>query len=140
MPEPPFKLGTHHRAGPHRMTVEGPDLLHLRVDGDVDVEHIKAFIELVESMPAEVHILRDARKSRIVTTRAREYMMKHMPKGKVWSFISFGAPFHAQTMITMLGRAIRLLHKNSPVVGFTKTEAEARAWIDKVRVERRRSG
>lgn len=125
------------QVGPHRVVIEPPDLLYLKLDGDVELEHIKAFLEAVAEFPAEVHILRDARKSRIVTAAAREYMLKTMPKGKVVSFISFGAPFHARTVISMLAKAIRLLRHDSPVVGFTSTEAEARAWIDKVRASRR---
>ncbi|HRI63013.1 MAG TPA: hypothetical protein PK156_02215, partial [Polyangium sp.] len=119
-------FGTERRAGPHRVTMELPDVLYLQLEGDVDVEHMKVFLGAVAEFPAEVHVLRDARKSRLVTASAREYMMKQMPKGKVVSFISFGAPFQARTVITMLARAIRLLNKDSPIVGFTNTEGEAR--------------
>lgn len=124
--------------GPHWATKELPDVLHLRVEGDVELEHIKGFLEVVGEFPGRVHVLRDARRSRIVKPAAREYMLKHMPRGKVVSFISFGAPFHARTMITMLGKAIQLLLRESPVVGFANTEEEARAWIDKIRADRGR--
>ncbi len=119
------------------MSIELPDVLYLRLEGDVDIEHMKVFLEAVAEFPAEVHVLRDARKSRLVTASAREYMMKQMPKGRVVSFISFGAPFQARTVITMLARAIRLLNKDSPIVGFTSTEGEARAWIERIRMARR---
>jgi hypothetical protein len=133
-PEP----GKFLQVGPHRLMIELPDVLYLCIDGDVDVDHIKAFLQAVAQFPAEVHVLRDARKSRIVTTSARQYMLKNMPKGNVMSFISFGASFHARTMIMMIIKASRLLGHNPPIVGFTNTEAEARAWIDKIRAERRR--
>lgn len=129
--------GKFRYVGPHRVRIEPPDLLYLCLDGDVDLEHIKAFLEAVAEFPAEVHVLRDARKSRIVTASAREYMLKNMPTGKVVSFISHGAPFHARTVITMLAKAIRLLRHDAPVVGFTNTEAEARAWIEKIRAQLR---
>lgn len=124
--------------GSHRATIELPDVLHLRVDGDVELDHIKGFLEVVGEFPGRVHILRDARRSRVVKPAAREYMLKHMPRGKVVSFISYGAPFHGRTMITMLGKAIQLLLRESPVVGFTNTEEDARAWIDKIRADRGR--
>ncbi len=139
MPNLPPETEEDRQVGPHRVTIEPPDVLYLRVDGDVDVEHMKVFVEIVQKFPAEVHVLRDARKSRVVTAKAREFMLKSMPRGKVASFISFGAPFHARTVIGMLAKAIRLLRHDCPVVGFTNTEAEARTWINKVRVGIRRA-
>jgi hypothetical protein len=127
----------NRQIGPHRVTIELPDVLYLHLAGDVEIDHMKGFIAAVVEFPADVHILRDARNSRVVTASAREYMLKVMPKGKVVSFISFGAPFHARTIITMMGKAIRLLLHDSPVVGFTNTEEEARAWINKIRNGRR---
>jgi len=138
MPDMRPERDKERQVGPHRVTIEWPDVLYLQLDGDVDLDHIKAFLEAVAEFPADVHILRDARRSRIVTAPAREHMLKHMPKGKAVSFISFGAPFHARTVISMLAKAIRLLRHDSPIVGFTSTEAEARAWIDKIRADRRR--
>lgn len=128
---------TEYRAGPHRVRVEPPDVLYLRLDGDVDVEHMKKFIDVVLGFPGVVHILRDARKSRLVTAPAREFMMKNMPKGKVVSFISFGAPFHARTVISMLAKASRLIHHDAPIVKFVNTEVEARVCIDEIRAASR---
>ena len=128
-----LELGRNRRVGPHRLTLELPDVLYMRLDGDVNVDHMRAFLEVISEFPGQVHVLRDARKSRSVTAQAREFMLKNMPKGKAASFISFGAPFHARTVISMLAKAIRLLLHDSPIVGFTNTEMEARAWIDKIR-------
>lgn len=136
MPNTGPELGKERRAGPHALTIEAPDVLYMRLDGDVEVDHMRMFLEVIAEFPAEVHVLRDARKSRLVKPRAREFMLKNMPKGKVVSFISFGAPFHARTVITMLARAIRLIHRDSPIVGFTTTEKEARAWIERLREAR----
>jgi len=138
MPEVAAEPFRERWAGPHGVRVELPDVLFLRLDGDVDLEHMRVFLEVIAEFPGDVHVLRDARKSRVVKARAREFMMKQMPKGKVVSFISFGAPFHARTVITMLAKAIRLIHNDSPVVVFTGTEAEARVLIDEIRQRRRR--
>jgi hypothetical protein len=128
------------RLGPHSVTIEPPDVIYLRVEGDVQVEHMKAFMELLAEFPAQVHILRDGRTSGVTTTAAREYMMKNLPKGKlsVASYISFGTPFHIRTIITLVTKAVRLLRHDALVVGFTNTEAEARAWIDRIRADLRR--
>ena len=110
-------------------------MLCLQLDGDIELDHAKAIMEAVNEFPdsMKVHILRDARMSRVVKPLAREYMLKNTPMGKVASFISFGAPFHARTVISMLAKGMQLLRPDTPVVGFTNTEAEARAWIDRVR-------
>lgn len=133
--------GNERQIGLHSVTIEPPDLLYLRVVGDVDVEHMKAFLELLAEFPAEVHVLRDGRKSGVVSAAARQYMMKALPKDKlkVASFISFGAPFHTRTMITLITKGIRLLRNNAPIVEFTNTEAEARAYLDKIRADTRRA-
>ncbi|MBK9266446.1 MAG: hypothetical protein IPM54_42495 [Polyangiaceae bacterium] len=127
------------QVGRHRLTIEPPDLIYLHIDGDVDLEHIKAFVAAIRELPSstKVYVLRDARKSGLITLRAREYVLKHVESGRVGAFISFGAPFHVRTMITMIAKAVRLLRDGSLVVGFTDTEAEARAWIDRVRAGER---
>jgi hypothetical protein len=123
------------RAGPHKVTIEPPDLVYLHIDGNVELDHVKVFFDAINKFPAstKVHILRDARKSGIVTPDAREFVLKNYVAGKVVAFISFGAPFRVRTVITMIAKALSMLRRDSPVIGFTDTEAEARAWIDRIR-------
>jgi hypothetical protein len=138
MPDLGPTFGKEVRAGPHLITIEAPDLLYLRLEGDVDIDHMKVFLEVVLALPAEVHVLRDGRTSRHVGPRAREFMLKAAPKGKIVSYISFGASLYSRTVIAMVARAIRLIRHDAPVVGFTTTEAEARVWIEQLREARRR--
>jgi hypothetical protein len=131
------KAATDRQVGPHRVRIELPDVLYVQLNGDVEREHSKVFIDAVGEFPARVYVLRDARKSGIVTRQAREFMLNNMPAAKLVAFISFGASFQGRTVITMIAKAVRLLRQNSPIVGFTNTENEARAWIDKIRADAR---
>jgi hypothetical protein len=123
--------------GPHRVTIELPDVLCLRLNGDVELDHVKDFYALINELPADVYVLRDDRKSRMSSPQAREFMVKNIPAGKMVALISFGASFQRRTMIRMIAKAVRLLRHATPILEFTSTEAEARAWIDKIRADAR---
>jgi hypothetical protein len=121
--------------GPHRYVVEGLGVVHLHLVGNLELPHARQILPLINgiSAPKGVYLLRDARSAGTIAPDAREFISKNMRPGSVVATVSYGASFHTRTVLTMVARAIRAFNKSVPIVVFTATEAEARAWIEKHR-------
>jgi len=125
----PLSEGYVREVGAHRLIFEVPDTLLLQLNGTVDVDCIRAGIQAVKEARSRLYIIRDARNSGPTTQGARELLLKEMPVEKLIAVLTFGAPFHVRTVVTMLGRALRLLRPNAPPFLIFGPESEARLWI-----------
>jgi hypothetical protein len=129
----PAKTGEIMQVGPHQVSIEPPDIVHLHLYGDVEVEHFQVFFQAMDSLAQSttrtVYILRDATHGGVVTSATRKYIAQKADMTRVAAIVSYGASFHARTVLTMVSRAMRLINDRIPLTGFFETEAEARSWI-----------
>lgn len=127
--------------GPHLVRVEPPDIVFVRFSGDVLREHFVRFYEAMAEipLPTPIYLLRDAHHGGFVTRDARKHISQQYGFGRLAAVVTFGASFHAQTVMNMITRATRHLHTGEPETVFFEDEASARGWIDKHRADVRRS-
>jgi hypothetical protein len=124
--------------GPHRVWIEPPDVLHTQIDGDIKGEHVQGLLDALAAFPRgqRIYVLRDARRGGVPSREAREQLVKDLPIDHVTAVISYGAPFQARVILTMLGHAMRVLRPSHPRFLFVDTEADARALIEADRARR----
>jgi hypothetical protein len=129
-----------HQIGRHTTSYEEPDILFLKLVGEVDNvevreinqkhldfskdrDHMFYLLDLSEldNLPAQVR-------------REASETVKVLP---LRGTVVYGAPLKAKILAKLLMTAVNLFKggKNQNVVQFTDTEAEARAWLDKRRSE-----
>ena len=138
MPDPNQTADDFQMAGPHRIRVELPDIVHVKLEGDVQLEHIRAMYSRLDNMPNpnRSYLLRDARRVGEITPKAREFLVKASEQTHVAAVVTFGSSFHARVLLTMVVSAVRVLRPSSPRLVFVKTEQDARAWIEEDRKRR----
>ncbi len=126
------EAGTYRQVGPHQVRVELPDVLHIRLGGDVEREHFKVFFDTMEEQitpPTRAYVLRDARNGGLVKRDAREYISKKVDLSRVAAIVTYGASFHTRTVLMMVNKAMRLFTVKVPEIVFFDDEEQARAWI-----------
>jgi hypothetical protein len=127
-----------HQIGKHTTSFEEPDILYLKLVGEVDNvevreinqrhldygrsrDHMFYLLDLSEldNLPAQVR-------------REASETVKVLP---LRGTVVYGAPLKARILAKLLMTAVNLFKggKNQNLVEFTETEAEARAWLDKRR-------
>lgn len=133
--------------GKHCHRFEEPDIYHSRVDGDVsgpDMQRqIDGLVASSRTLQRPVFWLCDVRNMGLLTPEARRAAaaassseVRAAHRGSA----VFGASFGTRIMMTLLSRAVRVLHPNKlrPLV-FATTEAEARAFIAECQRSEKRS-
>lgn len=127
-----------HRVGPHILEIEPPDVAHVHYDGDVELEHFKAFDDIISAIPPpiRVYILRDARRGGFITPEARAYAAKKVDVARVAAVVTYGSSFQARTVVAMMNKAVKLINSVNSGAGavFFDSEQQARAWIAEHRV------
>jgi hypothetical protein len=129
-----------HLIGKHTTSYEEPDILYLKLVGEVDTaevreinqrhldygkdrDHLFYLLDLSEldNLPAQVR-------------REASETVKVLP---LRGTVVYGAPLKAKILAKLLMTAVNLFKggKNQNVVEFTDTETEARAWLDRRRRE-----
>jgi hypothetical protein len=129
-----------HQIGKHTTSYEEPDILFLKLVGEVDNLEVREinqkhldysrnrdhmFYQLdlseLDNLPAQVR-------------REASETVKVLP---LRGTVVYGAPLKAKILAKRLMTAVNLFKggKNQNIVEFTDTEAEARAWLDKRRSE-----
>jgi hypothetical protein len=121
------------------MSVELPDVLHLRLHGNVELEHFRVFYGALDEIPRpiRVYLLRDAHDGGYVTPEARAYISKHSFLERIAAVVTYGASFQVRTIMTMMSRATRVFHSKEPELAFRDDETSARVWIAKHREQSR---
>jgi hypothetical protein len=119
------------QVGPHQVEIELPDIMHIHLNGDVEVEHFRGFYDLIVAFPPPtiIYVLRDARRGGAVSMQARKYIARNANMDQVAAIVNYGSSFHTRTVLSMMSRAFRLINNRMPPAIFFETEVEARAWI-----------
>jgi SpoIIAA-like len=120
-----------HDVGPHRVTIELPDIMHVRYDGDVSIDEFKVMDAFVANFPGNgaVYVLRDARRGGQTSLETRAYMARAARVTRLRAVVSYGSSFRSRTLVDMTQKAIKALRQEGPEVAFFETEEEARLWI-----------
>lgn len=111
---------------------DGP-ILFVRVAGHVTLEDEKALLRTLEEIKREYgrcYILFDASAKASHDPEARGYSAKHYNDSNKPDCVAvFGATFANRVLVTLFGRAIKLLARIDLHVEFFSTEAQAREFL-----------
>jgi len=130
--------GGWHAIGSHSVRFEEPDILHIRVVGDLGTEQVRGllntFDESTRNAPSPVAMVDIAKSGRpnleiLKSSDILEQMRRYR------AFVYYNAQFSHRTVLDIvrkISRAFRLSLQHTPLVAFA-TEAEAYAWIEQFR-------
>ncbi|MDC3955255.1 response regulator [Polyangium jinanense] len=133
---PSTRRGSDPETGSLDIVIESPDLVVLKARGAVTNDIGKAALSRMEAWarPRPYYlILFDMSETVDLDAAARDQMSAWARRVPPHAMAVFGADFHIQVVLEMVQRAVskltgRPLHRN-----FSRDEAAARAWLDKMR-------
>lgn len=130
--------GEWHAIGLHAVRFEDPDVLHMRIVGDLGNEQVRGLLNTFEAstrnVPRPVAMIDisksgrpnlDILKSSDILDQMRRYR----------AFVYYNAQFSHRTVLDIVRKvssAFRLSLQHTPLIAFA-TEAEAYAWIEQFR-------
>jgi hypothetical protein len=122
------------------MYLEPPDILYLRLMGDIEEAHVAPIREeLARHCRETSHVYGLVDMSRMGTVAAAARKAAATQKNPANSSNAvFGASFAHRVLVQLVVKAAKLFRGVTPTLGMFETEAEARAWIDEQRRARSR--
>jgi hypothetical protein len=118
--------------GTHWLKVEG-DVVYLSQDGDYtldDAIKTHAEIEGVLARLGRAFIMVDQTSSGTTSAEVRRFITDWNKRHRASGAVMFGGSTMGRAAATLVLSAIRLFQPNTMPTVFTKTEEEARAWIN----------
>lgn len=119
------------------MSFEPPDTCFVTYVGDLDVDVVTRMnAALQETVRAHrpVDLLVDLSRTGQVTESVRRHAVGGMLALNPRATAVFGADFHLRVVVSMITKAIRLLHVDlRGQIKFFEREAEARAWLAEIK-------
>ena len=120
--------------GLHKLTFEYPDVIMVRLQGDISLEEVQQFTEVARPVTAGVHYwLLDSSRAGHFGAEARKWAADSRPPSGYRGTAVFGVNFSQRVLATMLMTAMRLLQPQRPPIYLFATEAQARAWVKSAR-------
>ncbi len=123
-----------HIVGNHSVRFEHPDILHMRIKGDLTTEQVEELLSIDDAFPqlsngafALIDIA-EAGRPNLEILKSPSIMNKM--KG-YRAFVYYRALFQHRTVVDLVrkvSRALKLSISNTPLMAFA-TESEARVWI-----------
>jgi hypothetical protein len=125
---------TRWNFGPHTLSFEEPDLVRLRLHGELSLAEIRQMILLVREFKARqgaIYLLGDMRQGTGFSAEARRAIHEDHSLVPYEGMAFFGASFSLKVVSNLMIQASRLLTGSTRPAGavFRDTEDEARAWI-----------
>ena len=117
--------------GPHVIEIEG-DTVIARLDGPFTLDHLTAFLPLIEKILAErgrCFTISDLRKPMSFPAETRRSAIEWSKSHVVTGSVMFGTSMTARVTLTLMIRATAILTGRPVPLEAVKTEEEARAWI-----------
>lgn len=127
-----------HTIGQHSLRFEAPDIVHMKVVGDLTLAEVERLLQIDDDFPvpakgffALIDIPAAGRpnleilKSEAILQQLRQYR----------AFVYYRAQFQHRTVVEIVkkvAKTLKLSLANTPLVAFAKEE-EAREWIDEHR-------
>ncbi|MDI1475083.1 STAS/SEC14 domain-containing protein [Polyangium sp. y55x31] len=129
--------GIRYDVGSSRMCFEPPDTCFVTYVGDLDadvVARMNAVLEETTRHRRSVDLLVDLSRTGQVSERVRRHAAFGMLLLNPRATAVFGADFHLRVVVSMITKAIRLLHVDlRGQIKFFDRETDARAWLAEVR-------
>jgi hypothetical protein len=126
--------------GRHRVRFEGPDILHLKIVGDLTLAEVTRLLQMDEVHPipekgyfAFINV-GDAGKPNLDILKSQD-LMKKMSAYR--AMVYYRAQFQHRTVVEIVQKitnTLKLSLRHTPFVAFVE-ETEGRAWIDSFRRE-----
>lgn len=127
-----------HAIGSHSVRFEEPDILHIRIVGDLGNDQVRGllntFEESIRNVPRPVAMVDISKSGRpnldiLKSSDLLDQMRRYR------AFVYYNAQFSHRTVLDIvrkISRAFRLSLQYTPLIAFA-TEAEAYAWIEQFR-------
>lgn len=124
-----------HTIGAHSLRFEAPDIVHMKIVGDLTVAEVQQLLQLDDEFPVPdkgLFALIDipgAGKPNLEILKSPEILQKMRGYR---AFVYYRAQFQHRTVVeivTKVAKALKLSLSNTPLVAFAE-EKEARDWID----------
>jgi hypothetical protein len=127
-----------HRIGNHATYFEEPDILSMKLVGEVGTEEVREINRMhLEFGRDRDHMfyLIDLSELDNLPSQVRKEASETVRSLPLRGTVIFGAPLKAKVLAKLLMTAVNMFKggKNNNPVEFTDTEAEARAWLDRRR-------
>ncbi|MDI1432545.1 MULTISPECIES: STAS/SEC14 domain-containing protein [Polyangium] len=133
--------GIRYDFGSSRMCFEPPNTCFVTYVGDLDadiVARMNAALEETMRRHEPVDLLVDLSRTGQVTELVRRHAVGGMLALNPRATAVFGADFHLRVVVSMITKAIRLLHVDlRGQIKFFDREADARAWLAEVKRKER---
>ena len=120
--------------GRHRMWSDG-DAVFWDVCGDINVDEMRRCLEFGEAVIAEhgrAFLIIDGSKARAATPEARRFQVDWARTHDITNrgrTVVFGTHIFVRALSVLFIRASQLIAKQTPVVDFVATEADALEWL-----------
>jgi hypothetical protein len=122
--------------GSHSVRFEEPDIVLIRMCGDVQEEHARVLCDELERLAkgkGYLLILGDLTELGAMSAKARHVFAEHGPHDSPVATAMFGASFRARVLVNMVITVSRLFKRHRRSYHFVETEAQARACLDEMR-------
>lgn len=126
------------KVGSHATGLEDPDILYLKLVGDVSNIEVKEINQVhveISQTNRQLFYLIDLSQLDNLSPQVRKEASETVKTLPLRGTAIYGAPLKAKVLAKLMLTAANMFRggKNLNPVEFTDTEAEARAWIDKRR-------
>jgi hypothetical protein len=123
------------RIGMHEIRIEG-DLLYLIQHGDYTLSDAQAVNGEVEALLARLgraYVMVDQTHAGKTPPEARRCLVEWNRKHVVNGAVIFGGSAAARAVATLVLNAVRIFQSSAVPMQFAASEADSRAWIEKLR-------
>lgn len=125
--------------GPHTITIEDEGIMHVRWRGLNELDHCIEIMRiglLAQERFGNVYVVMNLEEATDATHEARRHMIKYSDQRPFLGIAYVGGPFKIRVMVNLVSRAWNLVRAEQHPVKTVDNEAEARAWIEELRLKK----
>lgn len=130
-------MGPQQHIGQHEISIEN-DVIVCRYRGPLSLAEVAAIHGIIQaqlSVQPRLFQICDLRDMDGLSREVREWIAKWSKEHRLAGVVLFGGSLVMQVAATMIERVARLLYRSdTPPVYFCRSEAEARAWVERQRL------
>lgn len=130
-------MASQHRIGQHEISIEN-DVILCRYRGPLSLDEVAAVHAIIQaqlSVQQRLFQICDLRDMDGLSRDVREWIAKWSKEHRLAGVGLFGGSLVMQVAASMIERVARLLYRSeTPPVYFCRSEAEARAWVERQRL------
>lgn len=125
--------------GPHKIELDGPDVLHVRCIGEMNATHVRQITALAEAHIAQLagsYMLVDLRQGAGLPKEARLLVAGWLRDNHLAAVVNYGASTMSRAFSSLAIRALALLYGKDVENIFVETEEDAHTWVARHRTRR----